>query len=293
MHLRPWTRADVPVCAALMAEANRTDTLSRFMTPDLDSMDTSYRLSAFRFIRRSWLTKGRLAFVLVARPEELLPGNSTEPSKSPSEPQQQASQADTSSVQAGETEVIVGWAWFSRKGTSETAKYWQNQQLSASKSLERMLVTTEFYITNFIPNYDPALNHKNFSALGDILMNDPWDESIFAESWEVDGLFVDVKYQRRGYVRTMLDWVFEQARKEKVPVCVKGSARGGLAYRKHGFRSIGDVGFHKYFDELEYGGELHQLWVWEPEGLEDKWLERAKQKYTVTSGAATSTQNPQ
>jgi len=35
------------------------------------------------------------------------------------------------------------------------------------------------------------------------------------------------------------------------------------------------MGFSKYFDELEYGGELMQAWVWIPE---DKGLDDVPQK---------------
>lgn len=286
MHLRPWARADVPVCAAILAEGNRTDTLSRYLRPNFDTMDTSYHLSCFRFLRREWLAQGRHPFVLISSLEELQKTND-EASQSSSTSSVESQRQDHTGVSPNETsgtEVVVGWAWFSRKGTSEAAKSWQKNQLSASLWIERILVAAEGHITDFVPNYDPVNDRKRRGVLDPLLKMDPWDETIFAESWEVDGLFVDVKYQRRGYARIMLDWVFEQARKEQVPVRVKGSPRGGLAYRKHGFRSIGEVGFHRYFDELEFGGENHQLWVWEPEDSEGKWWERAKQRMAEQDG---------
>ena len=73
-----------------------------------------------------------------------------------------------------------------------------------------------------------------------------------------------------------MNWVKAQAARERVPVVVKGSALGGPAYRKHGFRSIGFDRFGEFFDECEFGGERYQLWVWEPEGMEGVWFERAK-----------------
>ena len=73
-----------------------------------------------------------------------------------------------------------------------------------------------------------------------------------------------------------MNWVKAQAARERVPVVVKGSALGGPAYRKHGFRSIGFDRFGRFFDEVEFGGERHQLWMWEPVGMEGVWYERAK-----------------
>jgi GNAT superfamily N-acetyltransferase len=100
-----------------------------------------------------------------------------------------------------------------------------------------------------------------------------FDPEIFAEAWELSGLYVRREYQRRGLAKIMLKWGLDQAAAEMVPVVVKSSPAGIKTYEQAGFR---------VFEKLELGfnpgGRGINKWVWEPPGMELQWHDRARGK---------------
>ncbi len=109
-------------------------------------------------------------------------------------------------------------------------------------------------------------------------LEEEFPEDIVPEMWVVDLLYVHPEWQRNGIARKLLQWGFDRARKENVPLGVKGSPVGSFAYRACGFQSVGATRFGRWFDELEFGGEAHQFWLWEPEGSEKRWVERTRER---------------
>jgi GNAT superfamily N-acetyltransferase len=109
-------------------------------------------------------------------------------------------------------------------------------------------------------------------------LNETFPEDVVPEMWLVDALFTHPHYQRKGIGRGLLQWPLQRGREEHVPVGVKGSPVGGLAYRACGFQSVGATRFGRWFDELQYGGEVHQFWLWEPEGSTERWVERTRER---------------
>lgn len=251
MHLRALTRSDLPDVATITANCNLEDTLSRYTIKNIETEYTSYRIAEYSFIRRAWNAPGRQAFVLAAAKDEL---------RNKLESVEKQSSNETARTK---NEVIIGWAWFSRQGTSDTAKAWQrSSHVSFADSVERSLLAVEDFLTYFVPK--PGV-HRAHRAIVDAHKTPELDALFPTEYWSVDGIMVAPAYQRQGYGKVMLDWVFARAREEIVLVVVDGSPKGGVFYKKHGFRSIGEIGFHVYFDETEHGGERYQRWLWEPE----------------------------
>lgn len=250
MHLRTFTRRDLPDVATITADCNAKDVLSRYTIRNIDTEYTSYRLAEYAFLRRMWNEPGRQSFVLVSNPDDV------------KTKLQSSESLETTSTTRADNEVILGWAWFSRKGTSEIAKQWQaSTHNSLSDKIDRSLITLEDYLMWFVPK--PGVNRPHRATIN-AHKTPELDKLYPAEYWSVDGMMVAPEYQRQGCGKALLDWVFARAREENVPVVVDGSPRGGLFYRKYGFESIGEIGFHAYFDETEMGGERHQRWIWIP-----------------------------
>lgn len=161
---------------------------------------------------------------------------------------------------------VVGWASWSRCGESETAKKWQNDVNGGwGDALNRQLMSLEEKYWKLFRR-DVTRIHENMDLLKQDVMAEEWDE-LLKECWELNGCFVDRKWQKRGLSKTLIDWGKERATEEGVPIVVHASPVGNIAYRRNGFTSIGVAGFSKYFDELEFGGELMQNWVWAPQGV--------------------------
>jgi len=188
-------------------------------------------------------------------------------------------ETDTSDFEDGMTTSrdpsVVGWATWTRMGDSEVAKRWRREvNGSWYDSLNRKLADLESRYRKLFSNVDPTYHQANMDKVLHIL-SEEWDQELLKEVWELNGLYVDRQWQRKGLSRMLVDWGKQRAREEGVPLVVQSSPLGGAAYRKNGFQSIGEMGFSKYFDELEYGGELMQAWVWIPE---DKGLDDVPQK---------------
>ena len=242
MHLRPATQLDLSRFADIQADCNTTDALARFFTRNIFEYYTSYRQGGLQFVKNLLLGPGCMGFVL-----------ETDPSDYP----------DSTSDDAPE---VVGWAVWSRCGDSETAKKWQRSVNGGwGAALNRQLMGLEEKYRK-VCRRDVTRIHENMDMMKQDIMAEEWDE-LLKECWELEGCFVDRRWQKRGLSKMLIDWGKERAREEGVPVVVHGSPVGGIAYRRNGFTSIGVAGFSKYFDELEYGGELMQNWVWVPEGV--------------------------
>lgn len=269
MHIRPFVHADLPTLVSMTIECDRTDPLASYLLQDIDKYPTSHRRGIYQFVRSKITGSGQdITYVLETDPEDYSQDN----------------QAPSEWIRQAEREVI-GVATWQRHGTSDAARKWQSiARGSLSDRVTRCLVGLEERYNQFFPSLNPCLSLSRLQAL-DAVQNEEWDPQIFDEYWSLHSLQVFPAWQRRGLARKLVQLVLDSAQVELVPVVVSSSPVGSLAYPKMGFQSIGLCGFDQFFDELAYGGEEMQLWVWEPvlpEGYTGTkhWAERARNKRT-------------
>jgi ribosomal protein S18 acetylase RimI-like enzyme len=101
---------------------------------------------------------------------------------------------------------------------------------------------------------------------------------VFPEIWHLASLVVDTRYQRRGIGAMLLEWGIEQAQAEMVPCGLESSFAGKKLYEKMGFRT---------FDEVRFGAgerDVFAVMVWEPSGVEGRWLEKARAAVELKDG---------
>ena len=272
MHIRPYQPSDLTAITNVMIAANKTDSLSLYFRRDTDRYPLTDHRSAVRFLKNLVLGVGTYCLVT-----ETDPWDYPTPSDSPSTP------VPASAL----VPEVIGWSMYTRHGSSPTALRWLQQNSSYSDSFNRWLMHLERdHYHRIFTSVDHTHDHAKFKTVLPLL-SEPWDPKIFAEAWELAGLFVHPGWQRRGLGRKMMQWGMDRATEEKIPLIVGGSALGGPAYRKAGFKSTGVSGFGDFFDECRYGGEAMQRWVWEPEGVDvleratgsaKKWREEQKAK---------------
>lgn len=260
MHVRPYQPSDLSTMADIMALCNRTDSLSRFMTRDIDRYPFTYRKGALRFLKGMLLTPGTLGFVAESDAADYGPSSDYD--------------------FAAKGPEVVAHAFWHRHGTSEKAREWQRRCNGGWwDSLNRMLTGWEGKYQRTWPFSlaEHTFDHKHFRSIAHVL-NEPWDQEVFGEAWELSGLFTRNEWQRKGLGKMLVEWGKERAREEGVPLIVSGSPVGGVAYRAMGFEEVHVLGLGKAgrFDELEYGGEVMRRWCWEP-NEEGRWVERARE----------------
>jgi GNAT superfamily N-acetyltransferase len=104
-----------------------------------------------------------------------------------------------------------------------------------------------------------------------------FDLAIFTGYWQLNGCYVDPRWQRRGAGTLALIWGIQQAQAEWVPVAMKASPKGFALYEKSGFQRLRREEFDAFFDT---GGDGYWKMVWEPEGVggKERWVERAREK---------------
>jgi GNAT superfamily N-acetyltransferase len=261
MHIRPFARADLSAMADIMAENNLTDTLSRFMTRDIEKYPFTYRMGCLRFL--TGIVEGRGAVTFVAETDEEDAG------------------ADTDSTTTG-TPVLTGYIIFYRHTLNPSNNHWhQIYNADWISSLDRFLLglKARYNRTPWFMRSEHTFNHTHMSQIG-YLLGRPWDQEVFGESIEVLHCYTRQSFQRGGVGRMLMAWGKERAVEEGVPVIVAGSPVGGVAYRAMGFVDVGsagaeDGGFAEWFDEVEMGGEVMRRWCWEP-SERGRWVERAR-----------------
>jgi GNAT superfamily N-acetyltransferase len=121
--------------------------------------------------------------------------------------------------------------------------------------------------------FDPTQHTSHITSVQPILTRPHLP--IFAESWELCGLYVSRSYQRRGLGTLLLQRGLDQASAERVPVTVRSSPSGMYLYEGKGLRAYEKLGFERFFDTGEKG--VRGL-VWEPAGMEGRWFESAREK---------------
>ena len=251
MHLRPYRPTDLSTIADIVSICNVDDTSSRYMTKDIFDSWLSYRQVTLRWLRNTIASPGAIAFVI------------------------ETEDGDTPTVQQigklfppGQ---VIGCAIWTRSGSSPTAEHWQRPNSTWLMTLEQRLFAAEGLLYEYIPRTNPTWDVVHNRQIAPIL-HEPWDPSIFAESWELNVLYIDVDWQRQGAGSSLIQWGLEQGQKEHVPVVVSSSPRGIGAYEKKGFRRFKRLNFDQYFISPEPG-----IWklVWEPKARAGNWLERA------------------
>lgn len=264
MHIRPFKYDDIPALVTMTIECDVTDPLANYLLKDIDKYPTSHRRGIYHFVRSKITGSGcDITYVLESDPEDY-------------------ETAPDSWTRQSEREII-GVATWQRHGTSEVARKWQRiARGSIVDQVNRILVAVEDSYNSFFPSLNPCFSIPNLQAV-ESLENKEWDPEVFDEYWSLHFPQVFPAWQRRGLARKLMNVVLDIAQDEVVPVVVSSSPLGSLAYQGVGFQSIGLCGCDKLFDELEYGGDRMQLWVWEPElpqgwkGSSD-WAGRARRR---------------
>jgi len=92
-------------------------------------------------------------------------------------------------------------------------------------------------------------------------MRSDFDQAIFTEYWQLEGCYVEPKWQRRGAGKLALHWGLSQAEAEGVPVVMKASPKGVNLYEKAGFRKWKREEYEEFFST---GKDGYWQMVWEP-----------------------------
>lgn len=98
-------------------------------------------------------------------------------------------------------------------------------------------------------------NHRIFRNLPENEFNG------LPEYWNLLMLCVSPSFQRQGVGSCLLDWGFDKASKEGVPIALQSSPAGERLYLGKGFRVISWVQVTKAIRD--------PLMIWEPKGFED------------------------
>lgn len=242
--IRPYARHDLSAIATICARGNLTDALANYMRRSQASNFTSYRAGATRYLKSLVITPGAVAFVA----------------------------EDTASGD------VVGWAVWSRHGTSAEAERWQRPNSGVVRWTERKLLQAESKYFEWVPNVDPTRNNRNIRNLQPVLAEE-WPSEIFKEYWALDGLYVDPDHYRRGIGKKLALWGIDRGKEEQVPVLVTSSPVGRKLYESVGFEVVTRMTrFDDWIPAFKMGAESEGCW-WmccQPEGTD--YLERAKAK---------------
>jgi GNAT superfamily N-acetyltransferase len=92
--------------------------------------------------------------------------------------------------------------------------------------------------------------------------------------WELDGMYVVPKFQRKSLGKQLLQWGIEQARIENIPIVIKSSPVGLYFYEHSGFQLYKKEEFEPFF---EVGARGMHLMIWEP-STSSYWLKMLKYK---------------
>ena len=140
---------------------NRTDTLARFITRDIDRYPFTYRQGGLRFLKGLLLGKGTIGFV--------------------AETDQSDYDAHSDYDFAAKGPEIVAYARWKRHGSSAKAKEWQARcNNSWFDALNRMLTGWESKYQRTWPfsMNEHTFDHAHFNSIAHILFR-PWDPEAF------------------------------------------------------------------------------------------------------------------
>ena len=252
---------------------DRDDPLANYIVKadGMTNYATTYRMQTLHFLRQVLINPGTLAWVVETDSHDKPPAAVSSESSS-------ASQTPESTASGGGQ--VIGWAIWTRHGTSPVAQNWKRANSSLLTQLEALLHSATTWSINHLS--DPIIDRNHTAAVSHIMRSD-FDRAIFAEAWHLEGCYVDPRWQRRGAGALALDWGMAQAQAEGVPVVMKASPNGVVFYEKvaaavvvgGGFRRLRREAFDAFF---ETGGEGYWQMVWEPEGGKGRWFERALEK---------------
>ncbi|KAL1311491.1 hypothetical protein AAFC00_001615 [Neodothiora populina] len=127
---------------------------------------------------------------------------------------------------------VIAWSIWTREGTSVEARIWQQKSDDMIQGLCAM--EKSYSALEHAPTNDTHINlikHIIYKPTVPPRMG-------LIEYWELDGMYVDPSYQRRGIGQMMLQWGIRQAEMESVPIVTKSSPVGVYLYEKNGFQSF-------------------------------------------------------
>lgn len=105
MHLRPYCPDDISSLAEIEGTCNLEDPLALYIFKDIEKKWTSYKSASARFLRNRILQPGTVCWVAETDKGDIGTGDQGK---------------------SGEGGEVVGWATWTRNGSSAVAKNWQN-----------------------------------------------------------------------------------------------------------------------------------------------------------------------
>ncbi|PQE03027.1 GCN5-related N-acetyltransferase protein [Rutstroemia sp. NJR-2017a BVV2] len=205
MHIRPVTRDDISVIADISVAAFRNDEMYSCFFPAAAVESGALRRSNLLRIRKRIVDVGIRGFV--------------------------AESDENDDFWSGEKDIL-GYAFWSRAGTSEAARKWQTDSLYMK--LERGLIAAEnWYSENF---QDRDRDWEKIRQFRNLLVD---NFASVPEYLELATLGVSPKYHRRGIGGEMVQWGIDAAKEEHIPVVLEGSVSGTKLYSKMGFHVTG------------------------------------------------------
>jgi GNAT superfamily N-acetyltransferase len=270
MHLRPLAESDIPRLVDIVVRTNYDSPIAHYKNPTIDACPLSFRRQCSRRLKLNLTRPGMICWVAETDEHDRL------------QDKYFGDESHQSSNEGRSGGLVVGGAIWVRKGTGPVAKNWQRLNGDWTSSFERFLqpLQAKYYELPLF-HLERSLDQGRYRQIVSRLYR-PWDPAIFHESWECWGLFVDPDFQRRGVGSWLCRQATDQAQAEGVPIVLQSSIPGFSTYEKAGF---------KVFDELRWeavdGVAVDiRAWsmVWEPRGMEGKWLDRAKMSVQEQSG---------
>ncbi|KAM0562013.1 hypothetical protein ACHAPJ_002455 [Fusarium lateritium] len=134
---------------------------------------------------------------------------------------------------------FLGFAIWSRHGTSDATRSWQGQDDTRDKKLTRIRV-----MWNSIIHGEPlGVSDEDRNEAAEAFKN---AERLYpAERWHLSYLAVSPKFQRRGVGKSLVSWGLERCEEEGVPAVLEASVAGRSLYENMGFCEIGRVIYDK------------------------------------------------
>ncbi|KAL6720921.1 hypothetical protein ACLMJK_000020 [Lecanora helva] len=232
MHIRDVIPADFSETASMSVDAFWDDELYAYTNPLRAQYPNDFRDLFLRRHRLRYWSSGYIFHVAVT------------------------DDGDQDHISGGK---VVGYAIWSRRGTSDLAKAWRKQTLRGY--LESALLQAEVRYATLI-GADRSLDP---TRLAHFLSEAKEGFTKITEIWKLQNLCVHVDHQRHGIGSRMLDWGKEQAEKERCPIGLESSETARRVYLRSGFRKYGNMHIKGFpIDDVP-------TFIWEPNGMEGQW----------------------